>query len=234
MLQIAICDRSVEHAVHLESLIRGIEDASVSGIEHYQSPSEFIQALELLHIPDLVFLDVTFNPAGALKIAGELNRRFPAAQVIFMSCFVSHATDVSDAAHAYFLVKPFDPARLRAALAKVQATIEANKDRRLLLPIRGSAAIVLLLSQIVYFERMRRTTVVNCVDANLETGLKLTELETMLPTPQFTRPHNSYLVNLAYAKKIERFCLHLTNGEVLPISNQRRPLFREALETYLK
>lgn len=233
MIQIAICDRSAEHALKLEALIRKIDGISIKGVEQFHNAREFLQRLDEPRMLDIVFIDVTFDPDAGLLLARELGRKQPSALIIFTSCYVAHAVDITGAPHVYFLVKPYEPERVRDAMEKAKASIDAARERRVLIPMRGNSAVVLSQNQIVYFERMRRTTVVNCCDGNYETGLKLSELEELLPSPQFTRPHNSYLINLAFVKKIERFCLHLNNGEVLPISNQRRPLFREALEEYL-
>ena len=104
----------------------------------------------------------------------------------------------------------------------------------MLLHVRGGASIAVPFSDVIYFERMLRTTVVNCAGTAYETSLKLIELEGSLPGTQFSRPHNSYLVNLSHVRKIERFCLHLGTGDILPISNQRRPAFRSALEEYIQ
>jgi len=234
MLQIVICDRSSEHAAQLEEIIHGTDGFAACTVEHYHNARDFLHRLEEPRGIDVVFIDVTFDPDAGLLLAREMNRKLPMVQIVFTSCYVAHAVDISDAPHIYFLVKPYEPARIQAALRKARNLMEDGKDRRFLLPTRGNSSIVLSQAQIIYFERMRRTTVVNCADANYETSLKLAELEELLPKPQFVRPHNSYLVNLAYAEKIERFCLHLSNGEVLPISNQRRPSFREGLEDFLK
>jgi len=234
MLQIAICDRSPEYAAILEEMLHDAKDIAVCAVEHYQSMRDFLQRLEEPRAFDVVYIDVTFDPDMGLLLSRELSRKMPATQIVFTSCYVAHAVDIADAPHIYFLLKPYEKERVRAALKKVNDLFLETKDRRLLLPVRGNAAVVLPLSQIIYFERMRRTTVVNCCSENYEISLKIAELEELLPMPQFSRPHNSYLVNLSYVEKIERFCLHLNNGEVLPISNQRRPLFREALETFFK
>ena len=234
MIQIAICDRSAEHALKLEALIRSLDGISVKGVEQFHNAREFLQRLDEPRTLDVVFIDVTFDLDAGLLLARELGRKHPSALIVFTSCYVAHAVDITGAPHVYFLVKPYEPERVRAAMEKAKQAIDAAKDQRILIPMRGNSAVVLSEKQIVYFERMRRTTVVNCVDGNYETALKLTELEELLPSLHFTRPHNSYLINLSYVRKIERFCLHLSNGEVLPISNQRRPLFREALEKYLQ
>ena len=188
---------------------------------------------------DADFFDVTFDSDKILSFAKEIGKWLPTAAVVFTSCYVAHAVEIVDAPHIYFLVKPYAADRVRTALEKVKKQSSASdRDYLLLLPMRGYGDVVLPRNRILYLERMHRITVVNCDDIKYETLLKLDQIEELLAAQpdaslHFSRPHNSYLVNLAYVEKIERFCLYLSNGEVLPISNQRRPGFRDDLAAFV-
>lgn len=50
---------------------------------------------------------------------------------------------------------------------------------------------------------------------------KLNEIERNLPSEEFIRIHQSYLVNKSYMEKIERYQVQLVNGQRLPISKNR-------------
>lgn len=232
MLQIAICDDAPEHAEHLESMIRRQEAAADCQIERYPDSTALLERILSPAGFDVIFLDVGLSSGDSIAVAKRINRLLPRAQIIFISDDLSLAVDIFDAAHAYFLMKPVAPARLKCALDHAADNLRALGSRQILLPIRGSAGIVVNIANVNYFERMRRTTIVCTKECSSETNLKLNELEERLPPKLFARPHNSYLVNLSHVKKIERFCLHLDSGEILPVSNQRRPFFKEALAAY--
>lgn len=234
MLQIAICDDMPEHAERLEAMIRQEKIAEDCLIERYSDQNALIERIRAPFHYDIVFLDIDLVGESGIDVAKRVNALLPQTQIIFVSAYLSLAVDIFDAAHVYFLMKPVVPVRLRSALERALNNIRALSGKQILLPVRGNASIILNLADIIYFERMRRTTVICIKGGSSETTLKLDELESRLPEGAFARPHNSYLVNLAYVKKIERFCLHLESGEILPVSNLRRPVFKQALTTYIE
>lgn len=104
--------------------------------------------------------------------------------------------------------------------------------KRILLPLRGGVQRIFLLSEILYFEREERITRIVTRSETVFTPLRLLELESHLPSQVFLRPHNSFLVNLYQVKRIERRTLFLMDGTCIPISNQRRAAFLDALHTF--
>lgn len=233
MLQIAICDDILEHAERLESMIRAADILPNCIIERYSTASALIERIQASVQFDIIFLDIELVGENGIQVAKVINALMPDTQIIFVSAYLSLAIDIFDAVHVYFLMKPVIPARLNSALERAVDNIRNNKDKQILLPVRGSTTHVFNLSDIVYFERVRRTTVICAKVGNPETALKLSELEEQLPAGLFSRPHSSYLVNLSHVKKIDRFNLHMDNGELLPISNQRRPSFKTDIASYI-
>ncbi|WP_245579789.1 LytR/AlgR family response regulator transcription factor [Brevibacterium album] len=71
---------------------------------------------------DLVFLDIRMPGLTGLEVArrlGELPRR---PQIVFTTAYSEHAVDAFDLAAADYLVKPFDPERLRRAVERALGT----------------------------------------------------------------------------------------------------------------
>ncbi len=234
MLRIAICDDIPEHALELETAVRQLNLEIPLTMERYVSAASLLERIRTPVQFDVVMMDIELVNESGIRAAEEISRVSPATQIIFVSAYLARAVDIFETAHIYFLLKPIDPQRLKNALERALKKARDEQERILLLHVRGGASVTVPFSDVLYFERMLRTTVVNCAGTAYETPTKLAELEGSLPDAQFSRPHNSYLVNLAHVRKIERFCLHLGTGDILPISNQRRPAFRSALEEYIR
>lgn len=234
MFQIAICDAIPEHAAQLRHFILESHAVDPCVVECFSSAAALEQRVLSSYSFDIAFLDIEIGTESGIALAQSLNRISPTTQIVFVSAYLSHAVDIFYADHVYFLTKPIDRSRLLLALDKAKTRVRNSRESSILLPVRCNATAVLALSQILYFERMRRTTIANCIGMRHETALKLAALEEILPAELFSRPHNSYLVNLAHVRKIERFCLHLESGEILPISNRHRSVFRDDLTNYIQ
>lgn len=59
------------------------------------------------------------------------------------------------------------------------------------------------------------------------------DLQEQLPS-NFYRIHRSFCVNVNYVAKIERYCVTLVTGEVLPIPKMRYTQIREALTALIE
>ena len=78
------------------------------------------------------------------------------------------------------------------------------------------------LDQILYLERRIRITVVHLEETQLQIRDKLSDLMHLLPDREFSRCHNSFIVNLAKVKKKTGQTYLLENGEEIPISRKYR------------
>lgn len=47
-------------------------------------------------------------------------------------------------------------------------------------------------------------------------------------------PHQSFIVNLKYVKDVKNYELLMVNGDMIPLSQKRAVLFKDALNIYLK
>lgn len=233
MIRIAICDESLERIESTENLLQRQILEQARTIDCYQSGESLLEAMNG-KIYDVVFVRIGNTIENGVETACKINCQAPATQIVYIMSDLSQVSEIADTAYAYFLVEPIAPAKLARALEKIKKAMAEGKITHVLLPLRGGADCVFQLSQIVYFERMRRTTVINCTGSTQETMLRISELEQLLPDTAFARPHNSYLVNLSHVNKLERFCLHLDNAQIIPISNQKRSTFRQTLAEYYK
>lgn len=232
-LQIAICDDIPQHSEHLAGMLAAsglVRDATVSTFETAQS---LLAAMCGGAAFDILFLDVELGSENGIHLAQQINEKQPFVQIIFVTANLVNAIDVDEAKHVYFLTKPVDAEKLRRALERALQPIATRADKRIRVALHGAAEAFFSAGQILYCERIKRTTTLLCVDGAHYTSEKLDYFEAALPERMFARPHNSFLVNLLHVRSIERFCVHMDNGMVLPVSNQRRIGFRKAMAAFV-
>lgn len=206
------------------------------------------EGLKLLQhtTPGVLLLDVGLSDGSGF----DLLQRYagPPLQVIFITAFDEFAVKAFRFSALDYLVKPFDPADLVAALHKAQSKqytaffsaqlsnlMAANHSRsfeKIALPTHSALHLV-PLDDIIRLESDRGyTTVFVRQGEKIMLARNLKDFEDVLSGNAFFRIHQSHLVNLRCVEKI----LHIDgdialmlDGAKLPISRRRREEFIASL-----
>ena len=210
-------------------------------------------------LPDLLFLDVQMPEMDGFKLLQKLPRdRLPI--VIFTTAYDKHAVRAFEAHALDYLLKPFQPERFKAAVARAQehlATKQASSAARGLLDLLATRQNSPVASAVQYLTRLTvktddKVSVVKTADidsiesagnyVSVNVGKEshilrdsLNALEKQLDPEQFLRVSRSAIVNLDRVKELQpmfkgEHIIVLQNGRRLPMT---RGLLRE-LEQALK
>lgn len=173
--------------------------------------------------PDLLFLDIQMPELDGFQALAQLGQPWPA--VIFVTAFDEHAVKAFEFHALDYLLKPFKPARLRAAIAHARAQIAAKKTgdddpaHRILKLLEERAAKPEYLARIAVRDRDKvrfvKTADIDWIEASgnylvLHAGREnhvlretLTALEGQLSPKEFFRINRSALVNVDRVRHVE-------------------------------
>lgn len=211
-------------------------EAEAEGVNSAASKIELVQ-------PDAVFLDIKLNESTGF----DLLARFPNPQfhVIFTTAYNQFALKAFKYNAIDYLTKPIDPDELIAAVCKIKkARPVPEKIDSLMNGIRtkqfnqialstNEELIFLKLEKIIRLEsNSNYTTFYTQDNEKVMVARTLKEFEDILPGGQFSRIHQSHIVNLDHIKKVikEDGGYALTTDNVkLPISRRKKDVFLEAL-----
>ena len=157
--------------------------------------------------PDVVFLDIQMPGESGFHL---LERLPVPCKVIFVTAYDAYALRAFEVNALDYLLKPINPTRLAAALARLSATAappaparKLEYDDRLFLEI-GERAQFLKLEQLVCLRAAGDYSELVTTDGKVALILKsLKEWEERLPEKHFTRIHRSTIINLEYVERIE-------------------------------
>jgi two-component system, LytTR family, response regulator len=173
--------------------------------------------------PDLLFLDIQMPELDGFQTLAQLVPPLPA--VIFVTAFDEHAVKAFEVHALDYLLKPFKPARLRAALARAREQLAAKKSggddtsRRILKLLEERAAATQYLARIAVRDRDKvrfvKTADIDWIEASgnylvLHAGKEnhvlretLTSLESQLSPKEFFRINRSALVHVDRVRHVE-------------------------------
>ncbi len=235
MFEIAICDDDQEFLTAFEArLTAAVQEMDMSGrIVCYTDCGALLEDVRGGRKYDLLFLDILFGAAETqremgMSTAKVLREMGVGADIIFMSTSPDFAVDSFDVSPLHYLLKPIEDGKLKMALARF---FDRNQPGSLSFSSpRGILRI--LLADILYFEIYGHEILIHQTGGNCDTSTgTLKELEAVLPTRTFVRPHRSYLVNLDHAAEISRYRIRLDDGEFIPISKN---LYRRTQESFIE
>jgi two-component system LytT family response regulator len=195
------------------------------------------------HTPGLVFLDVQMPGGTGFDLLAQLGRL---PRVIFTTAYDHYAVKAFEVSAVDYLLKPIEPERLTAALAKVQAGALAALSSTSLpteLPSKQEAP----LEQIFVRDGLRcwfvplREVSVFTADGNYVRlqwgkespllGRSLVALEEKLEPRRFFRANRRQIVNLDFIESVEmglggRLHVQLRGGPEIEISRRQARQFR--------
>lgn len=200
------------------------------------------------HQPDLLFLDIEM-PYGTgfdlLEQIGEVN-----FETIFVTAYDNYAIQALNMSAAYYLLKPLDIDELVAAVEKIYAEKEQNKDsfhvkvllenlkqenerpKKIMLPTFEGFEIV-PIDQIIYCEADDNFTKFHLKDVKQPFLISKTlkHFEGLLPANKFVRIHRSSLINIDYVVRYTKGkggYVTMENKVELEVSPKKKHQFLEA------
>lgn len=202
-----------------------------------------VKGIEALR-PELVFLDVQMPGLLGTDVLRRLERP---PFVIFTTAYSEHAVSAFELGAVDYLLKPFGPTRLAAAMERVRsalgepATVDAFERlsgalgggpiSRLFVRI-GGALVPLPVERVSRFEADGDYVIAHAENARHVLHLSLNRLEARLDPRRFSRVHRAHIVNLEQVRAFKRDAggnleAEMVDGARVPVSRARAQELRK-------
>lgn len=191
--------------------------------------------------PDLVFLDIEMPEKNGFDLLYESNDI--SFDVIFVTAYDEFAIQAFKTNAIAYLLKPVDRTELKEALEKLQNSKEksitqeklmdlykqmnqgANKYNKVAFPTSEGIEFIDSDDIIRIEAEGNYVHIVLSNQKNLFIAKTLKQIEDLVSSHQFIRPHNSHLVNMHYVKSYQKGSggsLTLEDGTMIPVSRYRK------------
>ena len=183
------------------------------------------QALELLENQtfDMLFIDVHLGDMEGTTVAALARRLMPGAKIVFATAYSEYAVRAFELRADDYILKPFDPERIRKALSLFTEQPPAASPAAL-----RRIAVSSNRSTYIETDGVGRGCILHTLGGKSYNGsTSLSEYETRLGTQEFYRIHKTCLVQLRYIESIfpwssNGFALRVRGSStVLPIGRDR-------------
>lgn len=224
----------------MRCLIVDDEPLAVNLLEQYISQVPFLtlsgkcynamEALAFLHQQevDLVFLDINMPKLSGLEMAGSLSSQL----VIFTTAYSQHAVESYEKNAVDYLLKPITFDRFVRAVNKAcnlykkgvaEPAAIVPKPEPVFYIKSGKTIVKINMDTVLFIEGLKDYVTIHTADNKHVVYKRMKELAEALPE-NFSRVHNSFIVNRDQIDKIEQNQVFI-NGEPIPISDKYRDAF---------
>ncbi len=186
--------------------------------------------------PELVFLDIKMPGGSGFDL---LERLEAVPQVIFTTAYDQHAVKAFEVNALDYLLKPIEPERLAAAIARARKRVDEPSQPRSNEPaldqlfVRdGPRCWFVPLSEVSLLTADGNYVRLLWGTRQPLLGRPLTAIEQRLDPKQFFRANRRQIFNLAYVERVElgiggRLHVQLRGGPEVEISRRQARLFRQ-------
>lgn len=218
MLKIAICEDNAVHAEIIHNLVK--ENLAIEyETSIFSSSAQFLKSLPEFSCPyDLVLMDIELgrNSLSGISLAEKINLRNPNVQIIYISQYLKYISAVYETKHVYFVNKEQLTEYLPKALHLALENLAALQNQFLYFS-KNQEQFQVVQTDILYMERILRTTEIHTRTETYSTAEKLSSLMTQLSSA-FCLCHRSYLVNLKAITSFNRNEINFLNGQKIPVA----------------
>jgi two-component system, LytTR family, response regulator len=195
-------------------------------IDHFYDPKKAIDFLKQNPI-DLVFLDINMPNMSGLEMLLELQLQ---PYIVFTTAYADFALDSYTYNAVDYLLKPFEFERFQIAINKVEERVSNQEKQQTFFFIKdGFKNIKLQFDGILYIKGSGNYLDITTLKRVFSPRMTFIDIVERLPSSQFLRVHQSYIVNIQYIDKIESNHIHMGSHKI-PISNRYKDTFFKRLD----
>lgn len=230
-MRIAVCEgrRAGEQSVE-QLLFRYSREARRSlAMTRYSKGRNLLYDLEEKAVFDVVFLEVESEELSGLELAQRLRQQGYRGEIVLVADSAVHAMAGYEVRAAGYLIRPVEYERLCRVMERLMPS-----EEELFYPVQRRAQTVRLPNgDILFVESDNAKCKLHCRDEAVQVVYKtLNTVEAELGDRRFLRCHQSYLVNMDYICRAEKW-FELSTGDVVNIRQHGLKAARKAYAEYL-
>ncbi|GEM_PF-1149220 len=233
MLRAAVIERNKERR---ERVLAGLENLNmdIRGTA-FSNASDYLEQLETDGSAyDILLLNTTlFNEGDGVQLAARVRSMNNKIMITFMSETDRYLRNAFDLLATGYLRYPFDMKELHNCISFYYHMSEPERRTSLMIKETGGNYRRIYARHIRYIESSNREILLHLDDGTVISGyMKMTEAEENLPSNQFFRCHQSYLVNFYFVDEQKRDNFKLGDDEI-PVSRKYQTDAKEKYYNYV-
>lgn len=185
------------------------------------------------NIPHITFLDIDMPQLTGLDLAGIISHQ---TNIIFTTSFREHGPEAYEKDAVDYLLKPITYERFLKAISKIRKMLSSADPERVLpsyfLVKSGTKGNFrrINIPDIRYIENIGNYIYIHTGNEKIPAYLTLSDILEKLPEEEFSRIHQSFVVNHQSLLAVEYNQVKVAEGLFLPVGGTYRSGFRKKMQ----
>lgn len=225
MYNIAICDDEICQIKEIKKMLKTFEENNdiKFNIVTYSSGEELLESeFDKYHV---IFLDIHMQGLNGIDTAKSIRESNKHIQIVFITSLEQYWPEGYSVRAFRYILKPINEYEFFNTIELLLNEVSKN-IAYVALKSEGKIERV-LIEDIKYIVIENRKVEVHTKDTVYNDSLSLAQWEKKLSGHAFTKPHNSYLVNLNFIKAINKSELELIDGDKVYVSQRKYKDFKD-------
>ena len=235
VFKIAICDDEDYFRKWIREMLQHYmkESGIYYEIETFKSGIELLELGIELNQYKIIFLDISMNEMNGLVTAQKIREQNTEVFIVFITAFVNYSMEGYKVDAIRFLLKSNKnmQGHITECMDAIRKKMEYEVGWKMFEFHEGKRMVS--MDFILYIESNLHKLVFHIMEDEMVTYTMndtLNHIESYIKNKCFLRCHQSFLVNMKYIKRINRYEVVLYNNEILPIPKAK---YREVYDTYV-
>jgi len=234
MLQIAVCDDSIDELSNMVQLINQYRSSKHLDCEYaiFQNGFDLVSTLEKGKRFDIYCLDIIMPSFTGIDVAKEIRGFDKTAPILFFTSSPEFALESYSVKAINYVLKPISKEKLFFTFDDILERIKAEKDEDAIIVKSNEGIQKILISNLVFAEvigrnvlyHLRSGKVIECAENFSSVS------DNLLKYGHFIKTHRSYIVNMQYVDTIENHQVTLQTCSTVPVAQIKA---REIKQQYL-
>ncbi len=236
MIKLGICDDCIGDSAIIKKYVEKFSSESniKIHIETYDNGSDLLNSAISLSI---LLLDIELKDESGIELGLKIKSINRDIIIIYITNYRKYHLKAHNAIHSFaYLIKPISYKDLSLQLSDAYRKINENHNvKSLQIYTLGDGIHAISINDIYYFEYIKKGTIkICCRHKNFYFKKKISDIAKEMEKFNFSMPHQSFVVNLKYIKRIHNYEIYLVNNDIIPLSQKRSATFREKHLTFLE
>ena len=236
MLNVMICDDVPEEAEFLRKQLADLLSGKAHRVLTFGSGECLLEYLEKQRPEASVFfLDIQLGQGknDGIWLAERILDANPQNQIIFVSGYDDYYEEVYTVDHLYFVKKPVTRQKLQKTMKRAVERLGQIIGKCLCVQTKNGTYVA-PLAEICYLEKDKRKIYIQTTDGQMCSFYgRFADIMEKL-SPDFIQCHNSYVINMAWVRSLNKSCFLMYEGREIPISRTYCKAAKEAFLEYVQ
>lgn len=235
--RVALVDDHVETTEELAAFCQRFakeEQVDISSVQ-FNSAEVFLDYFKEFHKSDrafdLIVFDIEMGEINGMEAARRIRQYDEQVSILFVTSLAQYAIQGYAVDALDFVVKPVDYTAFSFRLERALRIYKKQKQGTVALPYK-KGTLQLAVQDILFIEVQGHQINYQTTTQTYTTSGALSTIEKLLPSQQFAKPNQSFLVNLAHVDAIDGQNV-LVGTHAVSLSRLKKPEFLQAFSRYV-